>query len=436
MEYKLNELNTNEIEIPSDLCIEKVVVENFCCSICYNIPFKPKRCSDCKKIICHKCFQSYSSKNYNCPYCKKTLRYKELGTMAIEFFKTFNIKCKNMQCNVISNYENLFQHLSICEYTQRKATCLLCKQEILTTNKLDEIKQHLEACRNLHKEKIIKAENYFDEGNKFYNNNEYDKAIQNYDKAIELNDKESKYYNSKGLTLKSLGNYNEAIVNFDKAIEKCKDAKFYINKGNALYSLAKYEEVLKCCELGIKINPDISGFYNLKGVVFYDLNRFDEAIIHHDIAINISPYDSVCYFNKGLVLISLEKIAEAIACFDKAIQINPSDADNYFHKGYCLEQLNNLYEALQCYNKAIEINPNVASYYNNKGQVLYNLGKYNEVVDCVDKAIRIDGTNIEYRDLKSKAFLKLAIDSYNGYSGNLLSDPQEKINECINFISK
>jgi tetratricopeptide (TPR) repeat protein len=273
MEYKLEELNTNEIDLPSDLCIEKVVVENFCCSICYNIPFKPKRCSDCKKIICLKCFQNYSIKYNNCPYCKRTLNYKELGTMAIEIFKTFNIKCKNIRCNVISNYENIFQHLSACEYTKRKATCLFCKQEILTTNKLDELKQHLEACRNLHKEKIINAEKCFNEGNKFHNNKEYDKAVQNYDNAIEFYDNEPKYYNSKGLALKFLKNYNEAIINFDKAIEKCDDAKYYLNKGEALYRLNKHQEVLRCCELGIKINPNNNDLYKLKGLTLYDLKN-------------------------------------------------------------------------------------------------------------------------------------------------------------------
>jgi tetratricopeptide (TPR) repeat protein len=96
--------------------------------------------------------------------------------------------------------------------------------------------------------------------------------------------------------------------------------------------------------------------------------------------------------------------------------------------------MNRLNEALQCYDKAIDINPNEASYYYKEGHVLYNLGQYNEVVEYADKAIRIDSDNIEYRNLKSKAFLKLAFDSYNGYNGLLPSGLQRKIDESINLI--
>ena len=46
----------------------------------------------------------------------------------------------------------------------------------------------------------------------------YDEALQFYDKAIELNPKNSWVYNNKGNILRELERYNEAIQCYDTAI--------------------------------------------------------------------------------------------------------------------------------------------------------------------------------------------------------------------------
>jgi len=47
----------------------------------------------------------------------------------------------------------------------------------------------------------------------------YNQAIADYDKVIELDPKDSETYINRGRTYYYLGNYNQAIADYDKVIE-------------------------------------------------------------------------------------------------------------------------------------------------------------------------------------------------------------------------
>ena len=72
-------------------------------------------------------------------------------------------------------------------------------------------------------------------GNEHYYKGEYAKAIQYYDKALEMDSKNVDAWYNKGVALDNLGKYKEAIQSYDKALEI--DRKYvaaWYNKGNVL----------------------------------------------------------------------------------------------------------------------------------------------------------------------------------------------------------
>jgi len=60
---------------------------------------------------------------------------------------------------------------------------------------------------------------YFYRGNRYYNLHQYEKAVENYTKAIELAPYYDWAYNNRGASYKNLRQYEKAIEDFKKAIE-------------------------------------------------------------------------------------------------------------------------------------------------------------------------------------------------------------------------
>ena len=76
-------------------------------------------------------------------------------------------------------------------------------------------------------------EAHYNRGLEYQESGEYRLAIQDYDKAIDLNPNFLDAYNNRGNTYFDLGEHRRAIEDFDRAIEiDPSDAVVYFNRGN------------------------------------------------------------------------------------------------------------------------------------------------------------------------------------------------------------
>ena len=145
------------------------------------------------------------------------------------------------------------------------------------------------------------AKKHFDEGLRLYELGRYEEAIEEFDKAIELDPNDPDYHYYKGIALYELHKYEEAIEEFDKAIElDPNDPVYHYNKGLALGELHKYEEAIKEFDKAIELNPYNPGYHNGKGLALSELHRYQEAIEEYDKAIELDPNDPDYHYNKGL----------------------------------------------------------------------------------------------------------------------------------------
>jgi TonB family protein len=86
---------------------------------------------------------------------------------------------------------------------------------------------------------------------------EYDEAITDYSKAIELNPKESTIFLSRGIAFFNRKNFNQAISDFDKVIELAPDESMaYYNRGNALEKIGNFEKALADYKKASELDAD------------------------------------------------------------------------------------------------------------------------------------------------------------------------------------
>jgi serine/threonine protein kinase len=182
------------------------------------------------------------------------------------------------------------------------------------------------------------AEDYFRQGvlrdEEFQ---DFSGALDNYNKAIELNPKYADAYRNRG-TLK-FGQFDDlsgALADYSKAIE---------------------------------LDPQCdSSDYNNRGMVKENLHDISGALSDYSKAIEIDPKCNIAYSNRGLLKGSLNDITGALADFNKAIEIDSQDILTYGNRGFLKEdKLNDIAGALADYNKVIEINPQDALTYYNRG---------------------------------------------------------------------
>ncbi|GCL58160.1 tetratricopeptide repeat protein [Microcystis aeruginosa] len=238
------------------------------------------------------------------------------------------------------------------------------------------------------------AETYFKQGEDYRNNNQYDKAIAAYTKAIEINPQYAEAYKNRGIVYHNLKEYDKAIKDYNKAIEiNPQYADAYNGRGIVYYNLKDYEKAMADYNKAIEINPQLFQAYNNRGNVYSDLKEYDKAIKDFNKAIEINPQYAYAYNNRGNGYLELKEYDKAMADYNKALEINPQNADAYNNRGNVYSDLKEYDKAMADYNKAIEINPQYYNAYNNRGIVYSDLKEYDKAIKDFNKAIEINPQN-------------------------------------------
>ena len=121
------------------------------------------------------------------------------------------------------------------------------------------------------------AEHFFFLGNALYEQKKFEDSIKKYSISLELNE-DAGAYNNRGNAYVRLGEHERAIKDYDKAIELNPDyAKAYYNRGLAYAEQQKYNEAIKDYNKAIKLNPDYAEVYNNRGIVYAILGEHDKA---------------------------------------------------------------------------------------------------------------------------------------------------------------
>jgi tetratricopeptide (TPR) repeat protein len=93
--------------------------------------------------------------------------------------------------------------------------------------------------------KELSSIEWYESGLINYKKVDYETAVRDYSKAIELNPKYATAYNNRGFAYMKLSKYNEAIIDFDKAIElNSKYATAYNNREIAYNRLNDKESII------------------------------------------------------------------------------------------------------------------------------------------------------------------------------------------------
>ncbi|HPZ08848.1 MAG TPA: tetratricopeptide repeat protein [Candidatus Eremiobacteraeota bacterium] len=161
-----------------------------------------------------------------------------------------------------------------------------------------------------------------------------------------------------GSKLYSKGNYEKALDCFTKAIELDHHNIYALNEmGMALGQLEHYEKANKCFDEILEIDPNYTNAWNNKGWLLLRQKKYNDAINYFNKALEFDPKNKFAWYNRGLTLFYQGKYDQAIKDFDNTLKVDTKYAYAWYYKGQALSKQKKYKEALHCYNKVLKINP-------------------------------------------------------------------------------
>jgi Flp pilus assembly protein TadD len=204
--------------------------------------------------------------------------------------------------------------------------------------------------------KTLKINAFYNMGLACSNKGDKDKAIECYQKAIDIKPDEHKAFNNMGLAYADKGDKDKAIECYQKAIDiKPDEHKAFNNMGLAYADKGDKDKAIECYQKAIEIKPDYHEAFNNMGSAYVDKGDKDKAIECYQKAIDIKPDKHEAYYSMGYAYYCKGDKVNAIKCFEKVIEIEPNDSSSYNNIGYCLITMGNINEAEPKLLKAVEL---------------------------------------------------------------------------------
>jgi lipoprotein NlpI len=158
---------------------------------------------------------------------------------------------------------------------------------------------------------------------------EYDKAIEECSKHISEDGwNKAITYNNRANAYKAKGDLERAISDYNKAIELNPEyANAFNNRGNTYYALGNIEHAIADFNKAIAFDPKLDVAYNNRGLAYQIKRNFDKAVSDYDIALALNPDDEYVYIDQIIASknISHDKYKKALKRLKKHIRWNNSN---------------------------------------------------------------------------------------------------------------
>ncbi len=230
----------------------------------------------------------------------------------------------------------------------------------------------------------------FDHAAELANKGQNTKALEELQKAQELNPQDARVYNYMGVELVALGKQAEAMVQYQKALSI--DPEYgepESNLGILLVHEGKQEEALPHFERALQANPRELKYHSNLAAALANLGRTEEAIVHCQYVLSFNPEDMEANTNLGIALAKSGQAGKAIPYFEKALALNPKSAEIHANLGFALMEMGRGKEAIAHLEKAAEVNPESVELQRALGRLLAESGRFEQAIPHFEKAVQL-----------------------------------------------
>jgi tetratricopeptide (TPR) repeat protein len=227
---------------------------------------------------------------------------------------------------------------------------------------------------------------------------DYDQAIPNWDRLVELEPGRASYFQRAFFNV-NRKEYALAIPDFGWVIAFEPDnASAYNERGLAYYRLGEYDHAIVDCSRAVALKPDYADAYRYRGLAHDALREYALAVADYTSYIEAGGENwlTYAYFRRGLSQLNLDNYEQSIADNTITIERSPEYKYAYNNRGYTYYLMEEYEKAIADYSKALELDPTYVTSYNNRAHSYRAMGAYDLAIADYTSIIALGDNDAYY----------------------------------------
>jgi tetratricopeptide (TPR) repeat protein len=240
-------------------------------------------------------------------------------------------------------------------------------------------------------------------GNSYFRKSEFRSAIKAYSDALAVEKKSAELYNNRGLAQLDVGEFSSSVRDFGEAIKLNPKFSFaYNNRGIAYSRYKQFEAAIKDFTRAIEIDPKfVDAYMSRAGVLIAEKNDLDGGLRDYDKAISLDAKNWKAYSARGEAMRLKGNLDQAMADHEEAIRLNPNP-ESFLNRALAWKAKGDLDRAIADYDDAILLNPNYAPAYAARGAILKLKGDLDRSLADLDKAVSLNPKSATFLYLRGE----------------------------------
>lgn len=240
----------------------------------------------------------------------------------------------------------------------------------------------------------------------YYQKGEYNAALIEIEKALQLAPENSTLIERKVLILNKLGKKEEAEALAAKITNFVKDDPISLSNLGILFAHNRdyksaidfHSRAIALYNEKIKIDPrfpqthktDLVNIYMNRGNAYYGLADYQHALADYTKVIDLDPTNYLGWQNIGQVHTFQKNWKEGAIAYEQCFRYRPDHPEGWVNLGFCYSKMHKDQEAVNAYTRGLRITPNIGLLYNNRGFSYLLLKQYEKAYQDLIKAIQVD----------------------------------------------
>jgi tetratricopeptide (TPR) repeat protein len=196
----------------------------------------------------------------------------------------------------------------------------------------------------------------------------FDRAIVEFNEALRADPANIKSINSRGNAWRGKGELDNAIADYNAAIKLDPNfaypyngrATVYYNKGELTRAIEDYSQV-------IRLDPTLAAPYNNRALAWRDKGEFDRALADAEEALRRDPKSVAIYSARGEIWRMKGDLDRALTYQDQAVRMDPKSPLPFLRRGDTYRYRGELGRALSDYDSALRVTPDYIPAYVGRG---------------------------------------------------------------------